>query len=123
MNEFLNELNKDAAPNPNDNIFSDMWKEYERVIMQSLVTSFGLDFLVHDQRGGDVDTVHSVQETVEFKNQAYTKKYDERGAYDPYPYHSGKAYRDITAAPKEEFNEKGTTINDAYASCIISVIR
>lgn len=47
---------------PKDNVFESIWKEYESVILQSLVTSFGLDFIVHDRHGGDVDTVHNVRQ-------------------------------------------------------------
>lgn len=42
------------------NVFRTVWNEYERVILQSLVTSFGLDGLIHYQRGEDVDTIYNV---------------------------------------------------------------
>ena len=61
MNNYLSELNSGIAPDHGNNVFSNIWGEYERVILHSLVTSFGLDFLVHDQRGGDVDTVQGVR--------------------------------------------------------------
>lgn len=60
LSAFVAELNKGVSPEPEENVFSSIWNEYERVIMQSLVTAFGLDFLVHDQHGGDVDTIHNV---------------------------------------------------------------
>ncbi|MFR2768279.1 MAG: hypothetical protein ACLTAI_08320 [Thomasclavelia sp.] len=42
-------------------MYLSIWKEYESVILQKdLVTSFGLDFIVQDRHGGDVDTVHNV---------------------------------------------------------------
>ena len=40
-------------------VFSEMWKAYRGVILHSIVTSFGLDFIVQDQHGGDVDTAWS----------------------------------------------------------------
>ena len=46
----------------NETVFSQMWDAYRGVILHSIVTSFGLDFLVHDQHGGDVDTIHGVRE-------------------------------------------------------------
>ena len=61
MNSFVAELNIGPAPGPEENVFAGIWNEYERVIMKSLITSFGLDFLVHDQHGGDVDTIHNVR--------------------------------------------------------------
>lgn len=59
---FVAELRNGPDMEPEDNVFRSIWAEYERVILQSLVTSFGLDFLVHDQHGGDVDTIHNVRE-------------------------------------------------------------
>lgn len=114
MSNYLVELNKGLSPDPSKNVFSDIWSEYERVILHSLDTSFGLDFLVHDQRGGDVDTVHSVQETGTFKNHAYTQKYEERGEYSPYDYHSDNSYTTVTSEARHHFNETGTPIEDVY---------
>ncbi|EOL5892086.1 hypothetical protein ACW0KP_001303 [Providencia stuartii] len=40
-------------------------KEVNDTIVQSLVTSFGLDFLLlKDKKGGDVDTVHNVRNDI-----------------------------------------------------------
>ena len=44
------------------NVYNSIFEEYERVVIQSLITSFGLDFLVRDQHGGDVDTIHNVRQ-------------------------------------------------------------
>ena len=114
MNTFVKELSEYSAPNPEDNIFSDIWKEYEKVILQSLVTSFGLDFIVHDQTGGDVDTVHNVREEKAFKNQYYTGKYNDRGEYNSIAYHTDPAYREIIATARKHFNESGKLAEDAY---------
>ena len=41
----------------------DVLKELEKTVLQNLVQSFGLDFiLLEDKRGGDVDTIHNVRE-------------------------------------------------------------
>lgn len=114
MSYYLSELNKGIAPNPNNNVFSDIWGEYERVILHSLITSFGLDFLVHDQRGGDVDTVHGVRETGKFKNPTYAQKYDERGKYSSHDYHADSSYRKMPAEARRQFNKTGTPIADTY---------
>ena len=115
MSNYLSELNSGIAPNPSNNVFSDIWGEYERVILHSLVTSFGLDFLVHDQRGGDVDTVQGVRETGTFKNSAYAQKYGERGKYSTHDYHSDDSYTTVTAEARRQYNETGTPIEDVYA--------
>lgn len=115
MSNYLSELNSGIAPNPSNNVFSDIWGEYERVILHNLVTSFGLDFLVHDQRGGDVDTVQGVRETGTFKNSAYAQKYGERGKYSTHDYHSDDSYTTVTAEARRQFNETGTPIEDVYA--------
>ena len=51
---FVDELKNGPETEPEENVFGSIWAEYERVILHSLVTSFGLDFLVSDQHGGDV---------------------------------------------------------------------
>lgn len=116
MSEYLAELNNGIAPNPSKNIFADIWSEYERVILHSLVTSFGLDFLVHDQRGGDVDTVHGVRETETFKNQIYAQKFNERGKYSTTEYHNDNSYTRVTAKARQQYNETGIPIEDTYVS-------
>ena len=115
MSNYLSELNSGIAPNPSNNIFSDIWGEYERVILHSLVTSFGLDFLVHDQYGGDVDTVQGVRETGTFKNSAYAQKYEARGKYSTHDYHSDDSYTAVTAEARWQFNETGAPLEDVYA--------
>ena len=40
----------------------DVLKELEKTVLQNLVQSFGLDFiLLEDKRGGDVDTIPNVR--------------------------------------------------------------
>lgn len=62
MGEFVFELNRGCPPEPNENVFWGVCKEYERVILQSLIMAFHLDFLVQDHHGGDVDTMHNVRQ-------------------------------------------------------------
>ena len=74
------------SPNPDDNIIDSLFQQYEHVIIESLITSFGLDFLIKDQHGGDVDTIHNVRqigkdEQMSYKNSANETAYDERGNY------------------------------------------
>ena len=68
------------------NVYNSIFEQYERVIMQSLITSFGLDFLVRDQHGGDVDTIHNVRqigkdEQMHYKNKKKEEAYNIIGNY------------------------------------------
>ena len=104
---------------PEDNVFCSIWAEYERVILQSLVTSFGLDFIVNDQHGGDVDTIHNVREIgsdsqMRYKNAANASAYDGRGEYDTSAYHSDKRFTQIKQNARADFDVNGTKLDDAY---------
>lgn len=117
MSSFVAELNNGFAPEPEENVFSSIWNEYERVIMQSLITSFGLDFLVHDQHGGDVDTIHNVREigkdpNMKYKNAQNQADYANRGEYDTYAYHQDPRYIAINRKVSE--SKKNGTLQDAY---------
>lgn len=117
MSSFVAELNKGVLPEPEENVFSSIWNEYECVIMQSLITSFGLDFLVHDQYGGDVDTIHSVREigkdpNMTYKNAQNQADYISRGEYDTYEYHQDPRYIAINRKVSE--SKKKGTLTDSY---------
>ena len=116
---FIGELKNGPGMEPEDNVFRSIWAEYERVILQSLVTSFGLDFLVHDQHGGDVDTIHNVREIgsdskMEYKNATNAATYDARGEYDTAAYHFDKRFKQIKHDARADFDANGTKIDDAY---------
>lgn len=119
MESYIVELKEGISPDLTENVFTSIWNEYERVIVKSLITSFGLDFLVHDQHGGDVDTIHNVREIGKdekmiYKNSQNQINYDNREMYDNAAYHSDKRYRQIVKNAKDRFNENGTMIEDAY---------
>ena len=89
--------------------FRNLFDQYEVVIGNSLFTSFGLDFLVTDQHGGDVDTIHNVRKIGVDPEMQYKKKQNEtdyasRGNYNSYAYHSDSRYtkrnRECSAAKK-----------------------
>lgn len=82
-------------------VFSEMWKAYRGVILHSIVTSFGLDFIVQDQHGGDVDTIHSVRETGQYKNARNAAAYEARGEYDRVAYHHNDAYDSTVRAARD----------------------
>lgn len=99
--------------NPSGNVFDGIWQSYERVVLHSLVTSFGLDFLVKDQTGGDVDSIRSVRENG-FKSDKHRAAYEARGSYDTKEYHTHPQYLQIAQAARKTFNDTGTMQQDAY---------
>lgn len=117
MNNYIQILDSSFSANSTDNVMNSLFHEYEYVIVESLITSFGLDFLINDQHGGDVDTIHNVRQIDKDDQMTYKSKknkaaYDNKGAYDSYDYHRHSKYkeknREISKAKKE-----GTLI-DAY---------
>lgn len=111
-------------PDPKDPIMESIFQQYERVLVDSLVTSFGLDFLLDDRHGGDVDTVHNVRQIrngspMEYKNAKNAQDYDQRGEYKSEYYHKDKRYieknREISAQKKEGI------LADAYTGDRIAI--
>ncbi len=110
---FINGIKDGGEIGREENVFSGIWSEYERVIVESLVSSFGLDFLIRDQKGGDVDTIQTVRK-VGFKNKDNEEAYEQRGDYDTAAYHSEERFIEIKRSAREEFDQKGTMLKDAY---------
>lgn len=115
---FVMELKYGPSMDSNNNVFSSIWDQYERVIVESLIKSFGLDFLVKDQVGGDVDTIHNVRNnrnadgTPIYKNSQNCADYCNRGEYNSAKYHSDKRYIEINRKVSE--NKKAGKLKDAY---------
>lgn len=120
MSSFVCALNSGMNTNdidPQDNVFDSIWKEYESVILQSLVTSFGLDFIVKDQHGGDVDTIHNVRQIgndpqMAYKNAQNESDYNNRDAYDSAAYHKDPRYIAINRNVSEK--KKNGELKDSY---------
>ena len=91
-------------------VFSEMWNAYRGVILHSIVTSFGLDFIVRDHHGGDVDTIQGVRETGQYKNPVNEAAYENRGEYDGLPYHHNDAYDSTVRAARDSH----AFFDDAY---------
>lgn len=107
----------DFTPEPEDNVMDSIFKQYEKVIVKSLITSFGLDFLLVDQHGGDVDTIHNVRqigkdEKMTYKNTANQDDYENHETYNSDDYHNHKSYKEKRATVKKQ-EEDGVLI-DAY---------
>ena len=109
----------DGSYDAEANVYNSIFEQYERVIIQSLITSFGLDFFVSDQHGGDVDTIHNVRqigkdEQMHYKNKRNEEAYNSRGEYSYADYHSDSRFRDQKSNARQEYNEHGTLVEDTY---------
>ena len=70
----------------------DVLKEFEKTVLEKLVQSFGLDFiLLNDKLGGDVDTIHNVRRDI-FATEKEKEKYQNRPKYDNRQYHGDQRY-------------------------------
>lgn len=102
---------------PEESVRDSIFQQYERVLVESLITSFGLDFLVHDRVGGDVDTIHNVRQIgknseMVYKNKANEEAYQNRGEYSAAEYHNDPRYKEINREISAQ--KKAGTLRDAY---------
>ena len=107
---------------PEKDIFKTIWEEYERVIIESLVSSFGLDFIIKDQHGGDVDTIQNVRKVgkdpqMTYKNKKNQMAYENRPEYDASEYHGDARYKRINKYFSEKKNEG--ELHDAYTGKLL----
>lgn len=114
------ELTKEYYPDKNNNIYDDLFKQYNRVIIETLLTSFGLDLLlIKDQYGGDVDTVNNVRKIgtdseMTYKNLKNMENYNNLEAYDSTLYHKDKNFSKIKHNTRTKFFENFKPIEDEY---------
>lgn len=126
----LNELQNNEIDDPNESSLKKLLKEYEQVIMKSLITSFGLDFiLIKDRHGGDVDTIHNVRQIQkgdtrfdgyankkneqEYKNiEKYSMKNENGTKVIANKYHNHKNYIDRNREASSQ--KKAGQMTDAY---------
>ncbi|MDF3857559.1 hypothetical protein P3W70_04305 [Achromobacter denitrificans] len=87
-------------------------EELEKTVINSLATSFGLDFLLFkDQQGGDVDTIHNVRSGI-WATEEGKGRYELRGGYDAAPYHQHKSYKETGKIDKNK--QAAGTLHDPY---------
>lgn len=87
-------------------------EELEKTVVTSLVTSFGLDFLLFkDKLGGEVDTVHNVRQGV-WATEEERLRYEQRGDYDSTPYHQHENY--IATGQNDKSRQQEGTLHDPY---------
>lgn len=118
MAEFVQSI-QDFTPGPGENLHGSILKEYERIIIESLITSFGLDIFINDRHGGDVDTVHNVRQIgvdpeMVYKNMSNQAAYDNRPEYNFGDYHKDPRFRSIKHEAREKWQETGVGVTDAY---------
>lgn len=86
--------------------------ELEKTIINSLVTSFGLDFLLfEDKKGGKVDTINNVRNGV-WATTTEQQRYEQRGKYDSTAYHKDANY--IATGQKNKTQQTNGTLHDSY---------
>ena len=74
MSNYVCAVGDKMPSDPNEPVMDLLLQQYKRVIMESLITSFGLDFLVQDQYGGDVDTIHNVRQVGQVPDEPFPQK-------------------------------------------------
>ncbi|MCF5910105.1 hypothetical protein [Aeromonas veronii] len=90
----------------------DWGEELHQTVVKSLTTSFGLDFLLlEDKHGGDVNTIHNVRQGV-YASDAERQRYEQREGYDSHHYHNHENYIATNRAGKKA-HEDGT-LTDTY---------
>lgn len=120
-NDFLEKVKELEYEDEHKSIYDTIWGNYEKVVFDSLITSFGLDAFIKDQEGGDVDTINNVRNlkdkegNVIYKNKANEEKYKNRGDYNPDEYHKGK-YIDIARKIKGERGDGIINMPDVYSN-------
>lgn len=102
-----------------ENNFYELFKQYERVLVESIASAFLLDsMLIQDRIGGNVDTIHNVRRGVEFKDKNNEDAYLNRGDYDSSKYHSHKNYREENR--KNNLLQEQGNLFDSYTKKIVS---
>jgi len=110
MDYLLEKIKKDT-PKTEGPVFKNLMDEYQKIILRSLVATFGLDFLIIDQVGGDVDTVHNVRSTeIAYKNPQNASDYANKEKYISITYHNDPRY----TQKKSKVREKHEFFDDAY---------
>lgn len=90
----------------------DWSQEIHQVVTKSLVTTFGLDFLLlEDKKGGNVDTIHNVRKGI-WATENEKKVYENTEKYDSHAYHQHANYRATNELHSKL--QKAGKLKDAY---------
>lgn len=114
-NSFVRDIGNVGAPNEDGSVYNSLFKQYERVVIESLITSFGLDLLIKDQHGGDVDTVNNVRkigsdQQMTYKSDSNQDAYKNRTKYRSTPPKEGREegymyHYDFTSSKDSNFRK------------------
>lgn len=92
-------------------------KELEETVVNSLVTSFGLDFLLfEDKKGGEVNTIHNVRNGV-WATDTEMQRYEQRGGYDSTPYHQHENF--IATGQRDKTRHSEGNLYDPYRDAML----
>lgn len=95
----------------------DWMAELEKTVVSSLATSFGLDFLLfEDKVGGNVDTIHNVRQGV-WATDKERQAYDNRGDYDSDAYHKHDTYKETGRRDKQA--QQDGKLYDPYRNVVM----
>lgn len=117
---YVAQVGKNYEPDPSEPILPGLFQQYERVLVESLVSSFLLDFLIKDQYGGDVDTILNVRkidqdDQMTYKNVLNKQSYEQIEQYSKAvksKYDSDPRFTSISAEFSRQ--KKAGELHDAY---------
>lgn len=93
-------------------------EELEKTVVTSLATSFGLDFLLfQDKHGGEVDTIHNARNGV-WATEQEKQRFEKRGDYNPDPYHQHENY--IETGRRDKATHLAGELHDPYRNTTLS---
>lgn len=120
--EFAGQISPNFDRDPDESVFDALFREYERVVFRSIITSFGLDLFIQDQYGGDVDTIYNVRKVgidpkMQYKSVDNSNAYDNRGEYSHKDLEGpGTNFQRMKHEARARYREdpENNTVQDAY---------
>lgn len=121
MTAFAAQLDNNFGLSNQTSVHKTLFEQYERTIINSLISAFGLDLFINDRLGGDVDTIHNVRQIGDGK-MTY-KNEQNKADYQNMPGYSRERFNELHKSPnfthkkheaREVFQKTGKTIKDAY---------
>lgn len=131
MQTLVARLDETSEFNPYEDTKTGLLEQLERVTVESLITSFGLDMFITDRHGGDVDTIHNVRQIdidpfMTYKSADNQSDYNNRPSYShsdverPFTGANGQLektnYQTIKSKARIAYHQDpmNNTVNDAY---------
>lgn len=119
---FVNKIEPEFYAAPDESVLDELFREYERVVFKSIITAFGLDLLIKDQYGGDVDTLYNVRSIPDDARAAYRSVFNEErySTRETYTHKDvegkGTNYQRIKHEARVRYGEdnRKNTVQDAY---------